>query len=315
MKSNVCVDAGSIYCPCHLAETKDCIVCSHLGGDEFCDCNWQGVCIYQNFIKNNERINELRKDVLCNIKSKIEIRENIYLLEIEIPKGLATELIHPGSYILLRGENRKEEKFNSPISVMSVNLDDNILSIIIEGIGPKTKDLLKNKKIYIKGPYANGIFGLKYLKKIRDKKVILVTRGLSAVTLINVCNQLLKNNNELEIFIDKNGKRILIVEKMLKNYNVKINCIDFNKELFLIKENLKKEVGLVFSAGSNFFNKNIMNLVDEVDKNIPLAITNNNLICCGEGICGACIVNIKGEKIRTCKTQIEPRIYLKEALK
>ncbi len=29
-----------------------------------------------------------------------------------------------------------------------------------------------------------------------------------------------------------------------------------------------------------------MNIVDSVDKNIKFAISNNNLICCGEGICG-----------------------------
>ncbi|SHJ72721.1 sulfide/dihydroorotate dehydrogenase-like FAD/NAD-binding protein [Tepidibacter formicigenes] len=315
MKSNVCVDAGSIYCPCYLAETKDCIVCSHLGGDDFCDCTWQGVCIYQNFMKNNEKINEIRKDILCNIKRKTEIEKNIYLLEIEIPKNLALELVHPGSYVLLRGERRKEEKFNSPISVMNINLDENILSVVIEEIGPKTKDLLKNKKVYIKGPYGNGIFGLKYLKKIKDKKAILMTRGLSSVTLVNVTNQLLKNNNDVKIFIDKNGKKLLIVEEILKNKNIKLNYFDFSKEDFLIKNELKKELDLVFSAGSNSFNKKVMNLVDEVDEKIPLAITNNNLICCGEGLCGACIVNIKGEKIKTCKTQVEPRIYLKEALK
>ncbi|NFG18899.1 sulfide/dihydroorotate dehydrogenase-like FAD/NAD-binding protein, partial [Clostridium botulinum] len=42
-----CIDAGSEYCPCHLAETGDCILCSQLSGKKFCDCiNWKGVCIY-----------------------------------------------------------------------------------------------------------------------------------------------------------------------------------------------------------------------------------------------------------------------------
>ena len=46
-----CIDAGTEYCPCHLAETGDCILCSELCSKTFCDCvNWKGTCIY---IKNS----------------------------------------------------------------------------------------------------------------------------------------------------------------------------------------------------------------------------------------------------------------------
>lgn len=316
MKSNVCVDAGGMYCPCHLAETKDCILCSHLNGEKLCDCKWQGICVYQNFIKNNEIISKPREEVLCEVKKHEEVEKDIHLLEIEIPKDLASDLIHPGSYVLLRGESRIEEKFNSPISVMNVDLDKNLLIVVVESLGPKTKDLLKSKKVFIKGPYMNGIFGIKNLKTIKEKKALLLSRGLSQVTLINVANQLLKNNNKIKIFIDTNGKSILKVKEILSNKeNVDIHYIEFSEQVQLIKDELKSEVQLVYSAGSNFFNRKVMNLVDEINDTIPLTITNNNLICCGEGLCGACIIKIKGEKIRTCKTQVEPRIYLKEALK
>ena len=41
-----CIDAGSEFCPCHLAESGECILCSQLQGSHFCDClNWKGVCI------------------------------------------------------------------------------------------------------------------------------------------------------------------------------------------------------------------------------------------------------------------------------
>ncbi len=315
MKNTICVDAGSVYCPCHLAETKDCILCSHLKGKKLCDCNWQGVCIYNNFMKNKEHMNEQREDILCEIKKHVELEKDVHLLEIKIPPELGIELIHPGSYVLLRGETRNEDKFNMPISVMNVNLKENLLTIIVESIGPKTKYLLQNKKVFVKGPYRNGIFGLKELKMIKEKKVILIARGPSQVTLINVVNQLSKNKNKTKIFIDNMGIKISLIEELLKNKeDVDIHYIDLEKQKDLLKEELKL-INLVYSAGSNFFNKKILDLVDEIDENIPFVMTNNNLICCGEGLCGACIVKIKGEKVRTCKTQVEPRVYLKEALK
>lgn len=246
---------------------------------------------------------------------KKEIQTNIYLLSISIPKCLAYELIHPGSYILLKDKNRKDDMFNSPISVMNIDLKSYTLDIVVEILGPKTKDLLNSDTVFIKGPYTNGIFGIKYFKKLKSKKVLILAKGLSSVTLINAVNNLLKNNNEVKVFFDNTGKKIEEVERKLKELNLELKHFDFKNNENLIKEELKKGVDMVFSAGSNRFNKNSMNIVDSVDDKISLAITNNNLICCGEGVCGACIINIKGEKIKTCKTQIEPRVYLKEALK
>lgn len=315
MENKICVDAGSMYCPCHLAKSGDCISCSLLSGKELCECDLKGICIYQNFKRNNEKTSEPREGILCKVLKHEQIKNNIYLISISIPKCLACELIHPGSYILLKDKKRKDDMFNSPISVMNIDLKNNRLDIVVESIGPKTKDLLNSDTVFIKGPYTNGIFGIKYFKQLKNKKALILTKGLSSVTLINAVNNLLKNNNEVKVFFDDSGKKIEEVQKKLKELNVDLKHFDFRNNENLIKEELKKGVDLVFSAGSNHFNKNIMNIVDSIDDTINLAITNNNLICCGEGICGACIINVKGEKIKTCKTQIEPRLYLKEALK
>ena len=65
-----CIDAGSEYCPCYLAETDDCIICSHLQGKEFCDCNWNGVCVYQDFCWLNEKKKDIRKTIEAQIVDK-----------------------------------------------------------------------------------------------------------------------------------------------------------------------------------------------------------------------------------------------------
>lgn len=41
-----CVDAGSAYCPCQLAELGQCIECSLLRGEDECRCHWAGSCIW-----------------------------------------------------------------------------------------------------------------------------------------------------------------------------------------------------------------------------------------------------------------------------
>ncbi|OPJ57254.1 sulfide/dihydroorotate dehydrogenase-like FAD/NAD-binding protein [Alkalithermobacter paradoxus] len=316
MKPNVCVDAGSEYCPCYLAETKDCILCSHLKGDKVCDCLWQGVCIYNKFIKNNEKAMEFKKDILVDIKDCYEILDNVYLLELNIPKELGEELINPGSYVFLRGGEKVEEKFNIPISVTDVDLKQNILKVVVAIRGPKTKEILRSKKIYIRAPYKNGIFGLKYLKMLQDSKALLLSAGIAQVTLIKIIKQLLKNNNEVVVIIDKNKRRVEYIENyILSNKHIKFMHLDFNTDIETIKNEINDNVKLVYSGGSNTFNKKVMDIVDSIDESISLVISNNNLMCCGEGICGACAVKINDQVVKACKTQIEPRLYLKGALK
>lgn len=101
-----------------------------------------------------------------------------------------------------------------------------------------------------------------------------------------------------------------VVDKLEKlGINVYITDINENKD-FLLDYIKRNDISLVYSAGGNRFNKYIMDIVDEYSKDIKFAISNNNLICCGEGICGACIVNVNGEKVKSCKMQINSRDFL-----
>ena len=63
-----CIDAGSEFCPCHLAESGECILCSQLQGSHFCDClNWKGVCIYQELYNYCIKAKEQRKSYTVNV--------------------------------------------------------------------------------------------------------------------------------------------------------------------------------------------------------------------------------------------------------
>ena len=83
-----------------------------------------------------------------------------------------------------------------------------------------------------------------------------------------------------------------------------------HREIQIINYIKDKKISFVYCAASVEFSRQIMNILNSVDKNIKLSISNNNLICCGEGICGACIVDLNGKKVKTCKAQIDSREYL-----
>lgn len=306
-----CADAGGKYCPCHLAYSGDCIKCSLIRGKKTCDCKWQGVCIYNELEHNKIMPVQERKEILCKVIESKEIEKNIYLLKIKIPDYLCRDLCEPGAYVFLKDKDRESEFFNAPISVMDVDEENNILEVVVVPRGIKTKPLVKCKEIIVKAPYFNGIFGLKEIKSNSCNNCVVILDGLSQVNSLKVIKKLIRNNNNVEVFINERGKRLELLEKRIEEMGVNIHLFNsYDKEEKLINYIRNNNISFVYSCGLIYFNKYILQLVDSIDKNIKFAIPNNNLICCGEGICGACTVRLNNCRIKTCKAQMSGREFL-----
>ena len=307
MKTLSCADSGSKYCPCHLAYSNDCIRCNMLNKNKTCDCMWQGVCIY-NEVKHNKNSPVVqRSEYLCDIESMKVVEDNTYLIRIKIPKELSKDLRSPGAYVLIKRKDKESDIFSAPISVMDVDLDKNILEVIVRPIGIKTKGIINFNQVYIKGPYFNGLFGIKDIKSTSKSNCLIILNGLSQVNSINVIRRLIENGNKVDVFINHNGVILDNVVQKIYDLGANIYHIDIAQDKEFISDYIKSN----YSGGSNHFNKSVMDIVDYVDENIKLAVSNNNLICCGEGICGACSIDLNGVKVKTCKTQVNSREYLK----
>lgn len=312
MKTLSCADSGSKYCPCHLAYSKDCIRCNMLNKNKTCDCMWQGVCIYNEVNHNKNSPVVERLEYLCDIETMTSIEENTYLIKIKIPKELSKDLRSPGAYVLVKRKDKESNVFSAPISVMDVDLDKNTLEVIVRPVGIKTKGITKFDQVYIKGPYFNGLFGIKEIKSISKSNCLIILNGLSQVNSINVIQRLIENNNKVDVFVNHNGIILDNVIQKIYNLGASIYHIDIEADKEFITDYIKSNnIKLVYSGASNHFNKVVMDIVDSIDENIKLAVSNNNLICCGEGICGACCIDLNGVKIKSCKTQINSREYLK----
>lgn len=310
-----CADAGSKYCPCHLAYSGDCIKCNLLRGKETCDCLWQGVCIYSEVQHNGEKSICEREEYLCKICETTEIAENVFLVKISVPKSILKDLCSPGAYVLLKNKEKNSDAFNVPISIMDVDMENAMIEVIIKPRGIKTKAIMDYEEVWVKGPYFNGVFGIKHLNNTSNSNCLVILNGLSQVNSVKVIKKLIDNGNNVEVFI--NSKSIIldnVVEKILK-LGVIVNPIDIEEDKEFIIDYLRRNnIELVYSGGHNSFNKRIMNTIDAVNEEIKLVIPNNNLICCGEGICGSCTVNLNGERVKSCKSQIDSKVFLKTLL-
>lgn len=310
-----CIDAGTEFCPCHLAEEGECILCSQLHDKCFCDCiNWKGVCIYEEFASNGFKAKEGRKSFTCKVIEAKELEEGLLFIEFEAPHKLCMDLLGAGKFIFIR--TNESPFFDVPISILDSDVDKNIIKLLIEVRGIKTKRLLNTGskgEITIRGPYFNGVFGLKNIDLTKNKEVLVLCRGIGMAPVVPVLKALSQKGNRVTLLLDKAPFKNTYIEEYLKEYN--ISCIPMN---LIDKGEISKEgkdfiknnsYDLIHCAGADILTYKLIEFLKEInDYKTKVSCCNNAKMCCGEGVCGSCTARFAGHKVkRLCKVQSDPR--------
>ncbi|NFM46588.1 sulfide/dihydroorotate dehydrogenase-like FAD/NAD-binding protein [Clostridium botulinum] len=308
-------------CPCHLAETGDCILCSQLSGKKFCDCiNWKGVCIYQEFIWNGKKAKEERETYLGKIIKKDNIEDKTIVLTISLSHKLCQQLVYPGSFVFLRNKN-DSGFYDAPISIMDVDTEENFIKVAIEIRGVKTKtiaSLNKNDDILVRGPFWNGVLGLKNVYMTKNGASLLISRGIGQAPLVPVMKKLYSNGNKIIAIIDNSGYENILIKDYLELYNtevIELNTLKAGELTEELKDKLKEildkeDINIIHCSAQDII---IYKLIEFLDGKVPISSSNNAKMCCGEGVCGTCTVRYKGHIVkRLCKVQTEPKYVFRE---
>lgn len=318
-----CIDSGTDYCPCALGESGECIICSQLKDKLFCDClNWKGTCIYQEFIYNNNKRKKGREFGACNIIKKQSIREDIFLLEIKVDNSMARELNNIGAFVFLKNP-LEDDSYSTPISIMESDIFNNTIKVVIKIAGVKTKSLAEcSDKIMVKGPYWNGIQGVRFIEDIREKYCLILARGCAAAPAVMAAKKMIKNRNRIHVMLDRGRSPENFSKPYFLEHGCELEDVHFYNPRKELDENIKhtieqiiqrNQINVVLSAGEDEFHKKVISFISKINKNINFATVNNSTMCCGEGICGSCqIRGISNEKIKSCKQQYNPaEVFLK----
>lgn len=319
-----CIDINSPYCPCLLSETNHCTFCSHLKGEEVCDCNWGGVCILyekqwqqkkKNWVSDTDAPVRLESDTEFVVKQKIS--EHTYLLEFEVSPDLAHSLDRCGSFVFLRRPS-DQQFYHFPVGVMKVI--GNTIQVVIETIGPKSSRLLSdnNTRVLARGPYFNGIFGQPWIDNIDNGKILLIVGGMGQPPAMPIAHALVKKNNSVKAIIapGKVGKVFLTNE--FQELGIEVQEVASMRQegipsLTEILTDSQQRPELIVSAGPDDQHYGIIAAMQAAGVNLPMAATNNTKMCCGEGICGSCErVTKTNQRVRTCKVQTDFSQFIQE---
>lgn len=308
-----CIDINSQYCPCLLADTNHCVFCSHLKGQSVCDCNWSGVCIlYEKHWQSKKRTSgngeiPIRIEVETQFNIINQFSPDVYMLEFEVTSNLAQQLTKTGSFVFLR-RPQDPHFYHFPVGIMKVT--GNSLQVVIETIGPKSTRIIAddNRQLLVRGPYYNGILGQPWIDNLTNGKVVLIAGGMGQPPALPIAAKLIKNTNEVIAILAPGAIGKTIIGEELCELGVQVHEVSaFRKDgIVMLEELCAKRPDLLVSAGPDDQHYAIINVLQSIDVNIPMAVTNNATMCCGEGICGSCQKETLDNKmICTCKVQTD----------
>lgn len=293
-----CVDCGSENCPCYLAQTGDCLMCSRLQGKDYCDCNWQGVCIYNEYMQGKGRVNNPRGNITAKIISRREYVHDITVFELEVSKGFAMRCSLPGSYVFLQAEGMPTY-YQLPISVMKSDTDRGVIFVAVQNQAAKSKALCEaTDSLVVRGVYRNGIIGIGEALK-SDKGMLIMSKGIGFAPMVLLLERI-SDMIGVVVFIDS--------EKISEDFIADFFPKDFRGEVIygkiseLLSDKFKERREGQFAdmtkiaLTSEYY-------IEQLSKVMKISAYSNNFrLCCGEGLCGSCgRADGKGGVVKMCK--------------
>lgn len=338
----LCADAATENCPCVLAETGGCLICSRLRGENECGCDWAGVCVYNEFMQNGKKRALSRAEKTLRVKSvKTTSGGGFIIMELECGRGFALSCLAPGTHLFVRPAGR-EKYFDTPLSILSLRAEATagsavgasdgraagVITLCFRALSAKTKALAECRAggaVIARGPYRNGIKGLP--RGLSGKKVIIAAAGAGVMPGVFAAG-LLASHNDVELDVaDAGADELEIIRGYLpdngsfckgsadkftvnffSDYTDSLEPADapvLPAEAMPVKalyEKFKDESSeALILLGSTGFISSVLPYARE-NKNAFIAVSNDSVMSCGEGVCGACgCVGKDGKRVIGCK--------------
>lgn len=323
--NGLCVDAGTDNCPCPLAETGDCLVCSRLAGRQECDCSWTGVCVYNEFVQNGKVVRQQRRSRPVEIVKKIWYGSDLLVIVLRVSRGFALKAAQPGSFVFVNPVGRSELS-NVPVSVMRSDVENGRLFLALKVISAKTKVVAEAAdKLVLRGVYRNGLIGggvsglneeLRGTASVKtEPRWLVITRGTGFAPAVNLLSAaggritadlLIDSDNVCDEIIADNMRGI--PDERLSVRKVSLQEL---VEAMMTEKAKGRSGSLAGVYRADDYDRIIIMASDHYIKNISdcmeipsgkLVFCNNFRMCCGEGICGACgHTDENGKVSKMCK--------------
>ena len=290
--NGLCADYGSRFCPCILAVTGGCAVCSQVNGKAFCDCKASGgICIKQELLRNGGKAKPSRLTYECEVMS----------------------VIHYDGLVFFR-----VKVYDVPISVQFEEMMVGSIGMTLLFRGVKTnqfKDLAEGDTLLLRGPFNNGLLGLQHLEAQQSSRCLILTKGIGLLPSVSAVMYLQSRHNETELYVDEGNFSPSILKFQLDLFELPyrpLTLLDDDSELstsakHLIRRFVTDGGSLIHVGASEYVIHQVAAYLQYIgSSHVKLSACNNAKMCCGEGVCGACTeITADRRVIHHCKEQVK----------
>lgn len=315
--NGLCADYGSRFCPCILAVTGGCVVCSQVNGKAFCDCKASGgICIKQELLRNGGKANPGRLTYECEVISVIHY-DGLVFLRVKVPISLEREVKRPGGFVFVRRKDAASW-YDVPISVQFEEMMVGSIGMTLLFRGVKTnqfKDLAEGDTLLLRGPFNNGLLGLQHLEAQQSSRCLILTKGIGLLPSVSAVRYLQSRHNETELYVDEGNFSPSILKFQLDLFELpfkSLTLLDDDGELstpakHVIRRFVADGGSLIHVGASEYVIHQVAAYLHYIgNRHVKLSACNNARMCCGEGVCGACTeITADRRVIHHCKEQVK----------
>lgn len=205
------------------------------------------------------------------------------LLSFSAPEAFIASCMMPGTYIFAR-DPKTPHYYDTPLSIMHTDLKNRTVTIGIRILAAKTHFLTSpdDDSVIIRGPYRNAIPGLD--SKMKGKNITIIAKGAGTCPAVFAYERL-KNSNDISlIFNDEILEHKLYDLYLSHQPDAHIGFCDLNEKEFEPYEGTDCFIVL----GCSQFTDSVSRRLSEAHLAAAVYTSRNDVVCCGEGVCGAC---------------------------
>jgi ferredoxin--NADP+ reductase len=234
------------------------------------------------------------------IKEKSFLASNVARFVIEAP--FIAPKRKPGNFIILR-VNPKGERI--PITLVDSNPDDGTITIIVQGIGKTTKELL-TKNVGDTLPDVVGPLG-NPTPILEKKTVVCIGGGVGTAELLPITKALFENGCRIFSIVGGRTKDLVILEEEMKQYSEQLfittddgsygrKGIVTDPLIEILSSGTK--IDAVYAIGPLPMMKAVADVTRE--PGIKTYVSLNTIMVDGTGMCGGCRVTVGGQLKFAC---------------
>lgn len=201
--------------------------------------------------------------------------------------------VEPGQFAMLwlPGVDAK------PVAISS--WDEQTIGVTVSAVGPWSKEvcgLSVGDRLGVFGPYGNSF-------KLKGSRIILVSGGYGAATLMLLAETAFKNKFKMTMIIGARTKNLLLYQERLERNGISaIYTTDdgsFGEKGFstdvLTKLLDSEHIDTVYACGPELMEKKVAEIC--VARKTPSQISLERQMKCGFGVCGACAIDPSGQRV------------------